>query len=392
MTSEENDKLIYSFFKQKRNDSISQARVDEYETGTIDISYDMQKLVDEYMKSRYSDGVDCLYELLHRLKENIETRPTCQRCHSRVIFSNKHYHKFCSPSCSSLYHADSVRQKNKQRLDEIKADAERYAKYVDNRRKAGQRTAHLIKTDAEYKERYRKHATALNHKVWNSYDDVQRQKRCDAMSAGWKDKFDAMTNDELVAYKERCSERATAEWNKKTPAERKKIAEHQTQHWQTKTEQQRKDWWMAVIASKTVDGKPLFPSRESKQETEMYDTIRAAYPDAVRWYRDERYGFYECDIYVPSKDAFIECQFFKTHGGHPFDPNNADDIALVEQLKHNKFCHHDYKTFSVRDPHKRELAKENNLNFLELWNCTPTDKECALNWLSKLKNIKTEKL
>lgn len=213
MICEENDKLLYSFFKQDRNDGISTLKVDKYERGELIIPQNIQLLIDEYITDRYDDGVDCMYELLYRLKENIETRPTCKRCHSRVVFANKHYHKFCSTSCASSYNADTVREKKKQWLCELKKDPVRWAKYIDDKQKAGKRTASLVKTDATYKEAYKKRATLLNHKVWDGYDDNDRKRRCEAMSAGWKKKFSSMTKDEYADYKSRCSQRAVNEWN-----------------------------------------------------------------------------------------------------------------------------------------------------------------------------------
>ena len=390
MICEENDKLLYSFFKQDRNDGISTLKVDKYEHGELMIPQNIQLLIDEYITDRYDDGVDSVYELLYRLKENIETRPTCKRCHSRVVFANKHYHKFCSTSCASSYNADTVREKKKQWLCELKKDPVRWAKYIDDKQKAGKKTASLVKTDATYKEAYKKRATLLNHKVWGGYDDNDRKRRCEAMSAGWKKKFSSMTKDEYADYKSRCSQRAMNEWNNKTKEEKEKFAHQQRKVWNEKTDQQRQDWWAAVVAAKTANGTPTFPSRESKQETDMYNMIHETYPDAIRWYRDKRYGFYECDIYVPSKDAFIECQFFKTHGRHAFDPNNENDVQFVETLKHDKFCHYDYKTFSARDPHKRRLAAENNLNFFELWDSKDADKTAVMTWLSQLKTIEKQ--
>lgn len=67
MICEENDKLLYSFFKQDRNDGISTLKVDKYERGELIIPQNIQLLIDEYITDRYDDGVDCMYELLYSL-------------------------------------------------------------------------------------------------------------------------------------------------------------------------------------------------------------------------------------------------------------------------------------------------------------------------------------
>lgn len=70
----------------------------------------------------------------------------------------------------------------------------------------------------------------------------------------------------------------------------------------------------------------------SKSEEEMYQLLSEKFPDVKRQYRDERYPF-ACDFYIPSKDLFIEYQGTWTHGGHPFDENNPEDLKIVEEWK-----------------------------------------------------------
>ena len=63
--------------------------------------------------------------------------------------------------------------------------------------------------------------------------------------------------------------------------------------------------------------------------------------------KDDRYPW-ECDIYIKHLDLFIECQFYPTHGGHPYTGTDEDKL-LIEHLKTWKPGHGDYRTFSVRD-------------------------------------------
>jgi len=59
-----------------------------------------------------------------------------------------------------------------------------------------------------------------------------------------------------------------------------------------------------------------------------------------------------------------------THGGHPFDENNENDINLLENWKsQNKdFYNAAIYTWTVSDPFKRNIAKANNINYIEFWN------------------------
>ena len=68
----------------------------------------------------------------------------------------------------------------------------------------------------------------------------------------------------------------------------------------------------------------------SKPEEDYYNLLKEKYgeEDVVRQYRDERYPF-ACDFYIKSLDLFIECNYSWTHGGHPFDENNEEDLKLL---------------------------------------------------------------
>ena len=85
-------------------------------------------------------------------------------------------------------------------------------------------------------------------------------------------------------------------------------------------------------------------------------------------YRDERYPFV-CDFYFPDKDLFVEIQGSWTHGGKPFNPET--DLTIVQEWldKNSKYYKNAIETWTIRDVKKREIAKKNNLNYLEIFSC-----------------------
>lgn len=107
----------------------------------------------------------------------------------------------------------------------------------------------------------------------------------------------------------------------------------------------------------------------SKPENDSYKLLKEKFEDTIQSYRCERYPF-NCDFYIPSLDLFIECQYHWTHGGHPFDENNENDIIRINEMKNKntKFYDNAINTWTIRDVNKRNTAKENNLNYLEFWN------------------------
>lgn len=85
-------------------------------------------------------------------------------------------------------------------------------------------------------------------------------------------------------------------------------------------------------------------------------------------YKSKLYPF-SCDFYFPDSDLYLEINAHWTHGGHPFDSTNKDDLLLLEQWKskNTEFYNNAIQTWTVRDVQKRECAKKNNLNYFEVF-------------------------
>ena len=84
--------------------------------------------------------------------------------------------------------------------------------------------------------------------------------------------------------------------------------------------------------------------------------------------KDVRYPF-NCDFYLPYYDLFIEINGHWTHGQHPFDKNNENDILTLNlwKSKNTEFYDNAINVWTKRDVNKRTIAKTNNLNYLEYW-------------------------
>ena len=69
------------------------------------------------------------------------------------------------------------------------------------------------------------------------------------------------------------------------------------------------------------------------------------------------------------KNIYIEIQGNWTHGKHPFDKNNPNDINIVNtwKEKNSPYYNKAIQDWTVRDVNKRNISKNNNLNFLEIF-------------------------
>lgn len=123
-----------------------------------------------------------------------------------------------------------------------------------------------------------------------------------------------------------------------------------------------------VILQKQYNSKSKNNSwNTSKLEEEYYEYLINKYSteDIVRQYRDERYPFY-CDFYIKSEDKFIEIQGTWLHGGHFFDCNDPQDIAMLNEWKEkaekSNYYKNAIKVWTEVDIKKRQIALDNNLN------------------------------
>jgi hypothetical protein len=106
----------------------------------------------------------------------------------------------------------------------------------------------------------------------------------------------------------------------------------------------------------------------SKIEIDTYNLLKEKYPDVIYQYKDkQRYPFI-CDFYIPSLDLFIECNYHWTHGGKPYEGTINDNKKLQEwKDKNTKYYNNAITTWIVRDVNKRNIAKQNKLNWIEFF-------------------------
>lgn len=112
----------------------------------------------------------------------------------------------------------------------------------------------------------------------------------------------------------------------------------------------------------------------SKAEIRCYELLKTKLTDIEHSYRDNvRYPF-NCDIYVPSLDLFIECHFSQYHHYKPFDKNCIGDLVELSKLKtelNNQYLTKKQKdeiksiikTWTERDILKLKTFQDNNLNY-----------------------------
>lgn len=120
----------------------------------------------------------------------------------------------------------------------------------------------------------------------------------------------------------------------------------------------------------------------SKPEKIMLEELQGKYgiDDVVMQYQDCRYispltgRKFNCDFYVKSLDLFIELNLHWTHGSHPFNTDDDNDMILLNQLKlkaaecpQKTSYKYAVKIWSEVDPIKLQQFRNNNLNFMIIY-------------------------
>ena len=122
----------------------------------------------------------------------------------------------------------------------------------------------------------------------------------------------------------------------------------------------------------------------SKPEKYLKEKLESRFELVLTQYKTELYPFF-CDFYIPQLDLYVEYQGHPGHGQHPFDSNSEEDLNLVQiwKQKSENGLKPQYlgfiNTWTVKDPLKRKIARENNLNWIEFF----TVKEFE-EWLSTI--------
>lgn len=108
----------------------------------------------------------------------------------------------------------------------------------------------------------------------------------------------------------------------------------------------------------------------SKIETRLSEFFLQESISFKTQYTSELYP-YHCDFYLPDYDLYVEIQGTWTHGFHPFDVNDIDDVNKLNLWKEKAITSNFYKTainvWCHSDVEKRETAKSNGLNYLEIF-------------------------
>ena len=282
---------------------------------------DKESDIYKYIVNRYNDSLS-FKESIYRIKYKIEIRPSCKECKKELKFigGSAVFQKFCCKKCAN---------KNIESINKVKETC--LKKYgVDNVAKTKQAKEKYIK---HIQEKYNDN-TITN--VWQAKEVIEKIKQTSLKHYG-------VTNYALTK-------------------------EHQNKLKSKEVINKREN---TKLIKHTIN--------TSKVEEKSFMLLKEKYKDTIHHYKDKKRYPFNCDFYIPSLDLFIECQYSMFHNKRPY-LGTKEDLNEIEILKQKSTkrkqetgkqkSRYDsvIDTWVNRDPLKRKIAKENNLNYIEFWN------------------------
>ena len=315
-----------------------------------------------YIAERFNDS-QSIKESIWRILYHIEERPVCEVCGGAVKFvGRKHmiFSKTCSKDCFRKLlnkpkdeYYDSLSTYDKTKYTCLKRyGVDHPSKLSTNVFKCNNPQKNDIikqKTKQTRIELYGQYMSDANISSLQSIDT--KHKRCQSFNTTMLNKYGDNNYRNTNKHKETCIEKYGVDSYFKTDEFKNLMIKNKS-----------------AIQQKIYNAKVNHKSfNTSKPENESYTILKEHYPDVVSQYKDNRYPF-ACDFYIPSIDLFIECNYHWTHGGKPYE-GTEDDKQIVEKwkTKGTKFYNNAIQTWTIRDVNKRNIAKQNKLNYIEFW-------------------------
>ena len=370
----------------------------------------------EYLDNRYTDS-QSLRETIKRIQYNIEIRPVCVICGKPVKFlngkKNQLFNKTCCKEHANMLDGITV----KKVLKDIYSDVDKKQEINNKIRE----TCLLKYGDEHYSNRIKAKETCLQRYGVTSplKSEIFKQKSKDTCLQKYGVEYTGQIPEKIEKTHKACLEKYGVDSVFKVQKFRnqsldtciKKYASDeddinsivnigQLKYVKDKIKntclekygvenpmqaQYYKNLISSILSSNEIQEK-IYNTKLlnnsfniSYQEDVCFDLLKEKYSDCIRQYKSELYPF-NCDFYIPSLDLYIEYNGSHYHHYHPFDINDDNDINELNRLKEkaeNSNAHKNGKksqydniiyTWTILDLKKRNIAQQNNLNYIEFWN------------------------
>lgn len=285
-------------------------------------------------------------EIFYRIINNISTHPVCPMCGQLTTF--KRIRDGYYTCCDECKRNGNWRKYNGQL--NVKQSLEKYG------------VTSLMKLQVN-KDKVRKTCQARYgvDTVSQLPEFVEKQKKA------FKEKYSDSAEGK-AQLKEKRKQTSLLKYGVEHPAQTKEVQDKMkatcVERYGVPNPQQNADIRKKLL--QTMHDNHSFGTSKVEKEVEQYFIRHKV--NYIRQYSSDVYQ-HLCDFYLLDFNLYIEIQGAWTHGKHPFNPNNPDDIILLNYWKSKGNAYYDtaVKVWSNSDVNKRKAAQLNNLNYLEIF-------------------------
>ena len=372
-----------------------------------------------YLNNRYSDSLS-VKETLYRIKHNIEIRPVCPICGNNVLFNKKGYFSTtCSKECTNKlrkqhidetliklygtttynnvektkktclekYGVENVAQDNNVKNKTKKTCLEKYGvEYITQSNTFKQKTKEtcLEKYGVEYitqsntfKQKTKETCLEKYGVEYATQSETTKQKTKESCLEKYGVEYATQSEATKQKTKETCLEKYGVESPLLSVDIQEKIKQTNIRRYGVEVACNNSEIRKKIINTfKSETSQQKRNNTLSKNNTWNTSSIELLIKqflldnniNFIYQYKSDVYPF-NCDFYFPDNDLYLEIQGSWTHGGHPYNENDINDIKLANIWKNSssKYYNNAYQTWVIRDVTKRNIAKQNKLNYHEIF-------------------------
>ena len=342
----------------------------------------IDKEILDYINNRYNDS-ESFKESVHRILFNIDIRPIC-RCGNHLGFKSilKGYFNHCSNSCAQ---SDPNVFENAVKLKREKyGTANNYNKIKETNK---------IKYGVEYSfhrpEVLEKKANTMIERYGNAnYRDIEKSKQTCLKKYG--SEYYLTSND----CKQKVIKKFGVDNYRKTDECKQLVGKYHKEHKDELNEKRKqtslerygvdnvakvKEFMDKINWNESLN-KMIETKRKnnsfhiSKLEDKSYILLYNKFGNVIKQYKSDDYPF-ACDFYIPYLNLYIECNYHWTHGGHPYSGDENDLIQVNKwKEKNTNYYNNAINCWTIRDVKKRNIAKQNKLNYKEFFSIVELNK------------------
>lgn len=320
------------------------------------------KPIKDYLDTRYDDIPDDMFsykEVLFRIKNHIEERPTCKICGEPVTFVGK----TCGGKFPNCYHATCCKEHERLLAKRNETETLKSKYGVDTTFKIPEinqrRLERSLTPEAKAKRRQTMKDRYGYEYAFRNPESVKVAMRNSALYRTNRAKNTLQMNKILLE-----NPGTTIDDYRGIPEYEELVKSY--------------DETTAILNKTYNTQKENGTMSTSSKEERLYDILSASFDDVDRNHKEERYK-HKCDFYIPDLDLFIEYQGSMFHGQRPYDPEDEickeyleyllDKSELRRNATGKEVSRYDsvIAVWTYGDVIKREEALANGLNYLEIY-------------------------